>query len=32
MDYFRFDEILAAAEPGKQDLKRQLAQKLEVAS
>jgi NTE family protein len=29
MDYFRIEEILAAAEPAKQDLKRQLAQRLE---
>ena len=30
MDYFRIEEILAAAEPAKQDLKRQLAQRLEA--
>lgn len=30
MDYFRIREILADAEPAKQDLKRQLAQLLEV--
>ena len=32
MDYFHISEILAAAEPAKADLKRQLAQRLEASS